>query len=96
MNEIDKYIKEKEKWLKKEEIKTIKNIIYNDLSEDIEKAFVDLIYCIEISITNEYVDEQEIMPIFYKLYGMRNELYKVKAIDLENIQKEVKEIINIK
>lgn len=92
--EIEEFIQEKDRWLKKEEVKTIKNILNNDLVEDREKAFVDLVYCIEVSISNGYVKEQEIMPVYFKLFEMKKQLNKIKILDLESIKKEVKKLIN--
>jgi len=91
--EIDNYIKEKEKWLKEKEMNTVKNLLHKKLSGDPGNIFVDLVYCIETSITNGLVEEQEIIPVFYTLYGMRNKLHKIKMLDLENIQKEIKKMI---
>lgn len=93
LNEIDKYINEKEEWLKKEQKKTVKNIIYSNLSNDVKKAFVDLIYCIETAIINGYVTEEKIMPTFYKLYGMESKMKQIRVIELENIQNEIKDAI---
>ena len=93
MDEITQFIYEKEKWLKKEQKNTLKHILYEDLSDDKNKAFVDLIYSIETAITNKYVIENEIMPEFHKLYGMRNKLDEVKNYELKVIQKKIRNML---
>lgn len=95
LEEINQYIKEQEKWLEKEQKNTINKILYENLSEDNNKAFIDLIYSIETAITNEYVKEVEIMPLFYKLYGMRNKLDQINNSELKEIQKKVGRMIKI-
>ncbi|HLV10568.1 MAG TPA: hypothetical protein VKY40_10185, partial [Halanaerobiales bacterium] len=77
------------------ECDTIESIMDNELSGDREKDFVDLVYCIETAITNDFVKEEEILPVFYKLFGMKNKLEEIDASELTYIQKEIKGIINL-
>ena len=93
LDDITQFIQEKEKWLEKEQKNTIKHILYEDLFEEKNKAFVDLIYSIETAITNKYVVEDEIMPVFHKLYGMRNKLDEIKNYELKKIQKKISEMV---
>lgn len=93
LNEIDIFNKEKEKWLKEKQKATLKEIIYGDLSRNVKKSFVDLIYCIETAITEGFVKEENIMPTFYKLYEMRSKINQIHIKELENIQNEISGII---
>jgi len=65
LNQLDDFIAEQEKILKRNECDTIESIMDNELSGDREKDFVDLVYCIETAITNDFVKEEEILPVFY-------------------------------
>ena len=95
VKEIDEFIEEQERWLETEQKNTVRNILNEELAEDMEETFVDLIYCIETAITNNYVKEEKIMPVFYKLYGMKNKLEQIKKSDLSDIQSKVREMIDI-
>ncbi|HOB90779.1 MAG: aldo/keto reductase [Bacillota bacterium] len=66
-----------------------------DIDKDAHKAFVDLVYCIETAMTLGYVEEPQIMPVFYKLYGMKPTLNHSSISDLEAIRSEMKRVIRI-
>ncbi len=46
-------------------------------------------------MTLGYVEEPQIMPVFYKLYGMKPTLNHSSISDLEAIRSEMKRVIRI-
>ena len=93
LNEINSYLDEQEAWLLEAQKRSVRSILYGNINRDVSKAFVDLIYCIETAIGLGYVQEQEIMPTFYKLFSMRSRLGQISENDLERIQAEMREVI---
>lgn len=73
LTELETYLKREDEWLKREQKKSIGQILSNKLPEP-EKAFTDLIYAIETAMTLDLVREKQVMPIFYDLYGLKEKL----------------------
>lgn len=87
--EINHFIEEKEEWLANAEKKTLQKILDGDLPADNDQAFVDLVYCLETILVNQYLEEAEIMPVFYRLFSLKAKPDHVKNGEIKEIQKTV-------
>jgi aryl-alcohol dehydrogenase-like predicted oxidoreductase len=93
LNGLESFLKKEDKWLRKEQRSSVKRILSKPTQES-KKAFVDLIYVIETSMSLHLIAEKEVLPIFYELYALRKELAK-KGIKtkLKNIQVQLRNLI---
>ncbi|MEF8832631.1 MAG: aldo/keto reductase [Candidatus Thermoplasmatota archaeon] len=64
LKEIESFLDKEDKILKEKEPKIINNILKDRLSKEIEQAFNDLVYVMEVSIDRGMAKEKEIVPIF--------------------------------
>jgi aryl-alcohol dehydrogenase-like predicted oxidoreductase len=79
-----------DEWLKKERYVSVQRILSHELPQDFSKAFTDLVYVLETSVTLGLVEEKEVMPIFYELLALK----KTGDVScLAAIQKKVVSII---
>jgi len=74
---------------------TVGQILSSKITGEPQNAFIDLIYTIETAVTLNLVNEDEIMPLFIELFGLKNTLDQHAVLELEQIRKRLKEIIPI-
>lgn len=74
---------------------TVGQILSSKITGEPQNAFIDLIYTIETAVTLNLVNEDEIMPLFMELFGLKNTLDQHAVLELEQIRKRLKEIIPI-
>jgi len=73
MRELEEFFEKEEGLLRERQRESIKQILTQPLREP-QRAFVDLIYVIETALYLGLVDEEEVLPVFYELYGLRGKL----------------------
>lgn len=72
---------------------TVEQLMRLKITGEPQKGFTDLIYVVETAVELNLVSEDEIMPLFMELYGLKNSLDQDVLIELEQIRKRLKEII---
>ena len=91
LQELETVVAQEDKWLKKEQLKSVKGILSQGLPTEFSKAFSDLVYVMETAVLLELTTEKEILPVFHQLFALR----KVPdAAKLMAIQKALKSIID--
>jgi hypothetical protein len=71
----------------------VKEILTQPLPADPSSAFKDLIYVIETALRLGRIKESEMMPTFYRLYGLRKELDDQVGPKLSAIQGKLRNLI---
>ncbi len=71
----------------------VKDILTNPLPDDPKIAFKDLIYVIETALRQGMVEESEVMPTFFRLYGLRKKLGDQSGPELSAIQAKLQDLI---
>lgn len=95
LREIDSYLNQQEEWLLEAQRRSVNSILEGDIDREVSRAFVDLIYCIETAMTLGYVEESQILPVFYRLYGIRPTLESTSISDLEAIRSQMRTMIRV-
>jgi aryl-alcohol dehydrogenase-like predicted oxidoreductase len=86
MRELETLFKREDAWMKVQQLHTIESILSEPLPTDLRKAFRDLLYVLETSVTAELTSEQEIMPLFHDLFSARkNEDHDLLAVLQETL-----------
>ena len=73
---LDQFLAEEEGRLAEAQQETLRNLLTNDLNQDPEKAFNDLVYVCENAIILGKVGEVEILSTFNELFELRKSLDK--------------------
>ncbi len=93
LEDLDEFLQEEEERLNKEEPAVIERLLRSPLSDDLQRAYSDLVYVIETSVDHSLAKEDEIMPTFQRLWRMRSSEKGLKREKLEMVQKELSRII---
>lgn len=93
LESIEEHLREEEEWLKEREVERIKSILSSKIKDDPDVAFSELIFAIESSIKNGLTCEKEVLPTFQRLWSMRKKKSGMKGSELDDIRKELKNII---
>ncbi len=85
LEEIESFLDKEDRALKEEQRGSIEEILNSPLETSATEAVDELVYAVESSIELNLVSEEEIMPLFSELWGMRkssddNSMRKVKEI----------------
>ncbi len=95
LRELEGFFKREDKLLKQKQKESIKQVLTEHLQEP-QKAFIDLIYVIETAVSLGIIEEKEILPVFYELYGLRKELNKEDVSEkLKDIQAQLRKVISL-
>ncbi len=95
LNGLESFLKKEDEWLRKEQRSSVRRILSKSLPEP-QEAFVDLIYVIETSMALHLVAEEEVLPTFRQLYGMKKELaQKGIKTKLKDIQTQLRNLISL-
>lgn len=78
--------------LRQQQAKSVERILTTALPTDPEAAFVDLIYAIEASVSLGLAREAEVLPMFQKLFALRENLGGSGSV-LVVVQRHVEEIV---
>ena len=89
------FLSEETVHLQKGQRATVAQLLRLKITGEPQKGFTDLIYAIETAVELNLVSEDEIMPQFMELYGLKNSLDQDALIELEQIRNRLKEIIPI-
>jgi len=93
LRELEEFFKREDEWLRQKQKESIKQILTEPLQGP-QRAFVDLIYAIETALSLGIIEEKEILPLFYELYGLRKELDKEDVSEkLKDIQAQLRKVI---
>ncbi len=95
LDALETFFKGEEEHLKREQHKSIEQILSTQILGEPSKAFVDLVYVIETSILLGLTTEAQIMPIFMDLYGLREYLDQGATPKLEDIRERLTSFITI-
>ncbi len=90
---LESFLEKEDEVLERKEDEIIKEVLNTEPSDDLEEAFNDLVYVMEVSGSRGIVDESEIEPIFRKLYS----LHKGGDLDhpkIKDAQERLKEVID--
>ncbi|MFW5898350.1 MAG: aldo/keto reductase [Candidatus Saliniplasma sp.] len=93
LEELDEYLEMEEKWLDQKEPQVIRSLLTSPLNQDLQKVYSDMIYVIETSIQHSLTDENEVMPTFQKLWGMRSSEGGITKEKLQTIQEELRDLL---
>ena len=67
-------------------------IVSEELRDAFSKAFVDLVYVVETSVARKWVEEKEVLPLFYELFALKETPDRAQ---LKTIQEKLRGTINI-
>lgn len=95
LTELNHFLRQEEKWLKKEQTESLKVLLNHPLSGDVQAAFVNLLYVFETAMTLGLVKEDEIISVCLQLYGLKNQLEVINIGKLEEIREKASAIIKI-
>jgi aryl-alcohol dehydrogenase-like predicted oxidoreductase len=83
IHELEALCKKEDAWMKSQQLHTLKSILSEPLPTDFQKAFTDILYVLETSITAELVSEKKITPLFYDLFSARKSKDKEVLVTLQ-------------
>lgn len=90
IEEINRFIEREEYILRKELYEEIENIITSPLSSDFEQSYKDLIYVIEHSIENRFINYEEGINLYMEIVQIMN--FDTKS--LEDVKEKLKSLVN--
>jgi aryl-alcohol dehydrogenase-like predicted oxidoreductase len=93
--DLDIFLAEESDRLLEAQRATIGQLLSLEITDKPQQAFTDLIYVVETAVTLNLVAENEIMPLFMELFGLRENLDQNAVVALERIRKRLKETIPI-
>ncbi len=93
LREIETFLGEEEEVLREKEPEIIDEILKEQLPEELQEAFNDLVYVMEVSMDRGMVEEKKIVPIFQELIATRREHEDLTHNKLEEIRKKAKDIV---
>lgn len=67
--ELERFFQEEEAWLRREQVRHVHSILAQDL--DPRRAFADLVYVCEALMEMSLATEEEIIPLFQRLWALR-------------------------
>jgi len=88
--ELEALFKKEDEWLKKEQLSSVRYILSHKLPQEFSNAFADLVYVLETAMLLELVEEKEILPVFYELFGLQKTQDSTKLV---TIQKKLNNIL---
>jgi aryl-alcohol dehydrogenase-like predicted oxidoreductase len=89
---FESFLAAEEATLRREQRKSIAQILATDLPPDPESAFADLVYALETSLGLELTEEAQILPTFRELFALRHTLPD-SGPQLADIQQRLRAII---
>jgi diketogulonate reductase-like aldo/keto reductase len=88
--ELDRFFAREDERVREEQVRSIRAILAHDLHA--QAAFKDLVYALETLVGLEWTTEEEILPLFQKLWAFRREPDAPSARDaMRAIQGELRE-----
>ena len=93
LEELEAFLKRENAWLEKEQRASVASILQGPLPHDSSQAFTDVIYVIETALALGLTTEEEILPLFRELYGLREELSEATIPQLTDIQGRLRTMI---
>jgi aryl-alcohol dehydrogenase-like predicted oxidoreductase len=93
LDELSRFLEDEEEKYNRMAEDNVQEILTEPLPADPGSAFRDLIYVIETALRLGMVEESEVMPTFYRLYGLRKELDDQAASELSAIQEKLRDMI---
>lgn len=93
LDEINQFLEEKDEKYNQLAEDNVREILTEPLPADSSSAFRDLIYVIETALRLGMVEESEMMPTFYRLYGLRKEMDDQAGPKLSAIQGRLRDLI---
>ena len=85
---LNMFLSEEERRMRIEQKHSLRALLEGEL--DSTNAFTDLVYVFETLVENDWAKEQNIMPLFLKLYAMREQDGVENYEQLKNIQTELR------
>jgi hypothetical protein len=94
LKDLNAFLENEDAWLEQEQKKSIQNILNQSLPLDASRAFKDLVYVIETFIALKFVTEKDVLPVFYELYDIKDNLETLAAKQkMKQIQNQLKGLI---
>ncbi len=90
--QLEALLKKEDDWLSEQEPVIVKEILTSELAEKPADIFSDLVYALEAALTRNMASEEEIMPLFKKLWQLRKTKGEARKT-LETLQEELREVI---
>jgi len=95
LQELEAFFKKEDEWLRRKQKKSIRRILSNPLQQP-QKSFTDLIYVIDTAISLNLIAEEQVLPIFYDLYKLKQRLdEKGIGLKLREIQIRLRDLISV-
>ena len=95
LQELEAFFKKEDEWLRRKQKKSIRRILSNPLQQP-QKSFTDLIYVIDTAISLNLIAEEQVLPIFYDLYKLKQRLdEKGIGLKLREIQIQLRDLISV-
>lgn len=95
LGDLDVFFEQEDAWLMKKDRASVERILSEPLPPDPSQAFTDLVYVFETAILLSLTTEEQVMPTFMRLYGMRDSLDENVAPKLKEIQCQLGELIEV-
>jgi diketogulonate reductase-like aldo/keto reductase len=93
--EIETFLRQEDAWLGPAQRASIQRILGGPLPAEPAQAFADLVYAMETAVQLGLVAEQDVVPVFLELYGLRTGLGAKDLPALEAIRMRLREVIGL-
>ena len=95
LGDLERFFKREDARLLEKDRASVERILSEPLPPDPSQAFKDLVYVIETAILLGLTTEEKVMPTFMTLYGMRDSLDENAGPRLEEIRRQLGELIQL-
>jgi aryl-alcohol dehydrogenase-like predicted oxidoreductase len=87
MVELDRLFQREEEWMQQQQVRNIRAILSQDL--DPATAFTDLVYVLETLVEAELATEEDILPVFQRLWLLRGQQDASALESMRALQEEL-------
>lgn len=91
--ELDRFLSQEREIYRQQARESVKEILKQTLPADPMSAFKDLIYAIETGLQLGLLHEPDVLPVFYDLYSLRDDLSEHHKPQLTRIRKRIKTLL---
>ncbi len=86
---LERFLRDEDRRVQREQVRNVRDILSQDL--DPGSAFPDLVYVIETLVERELAAEEEILPLFHKLWPLRRQQDTAALKQMREMQAELRE-----
>jgi aryl-alcohol dehydrogenase-like predicted oxidoreductase len=87
LQELQRFFRDEDRWLREEQMRSVRAILTREL--DAEGGFADLVYVIETLLETGLAGEEEILPLFHRLWKWRDRRDAAALEAMRAVQEEL-------